>query len=191
MTPGTPEPTVAKSKRTIIDSSSEVRIGWVKVIGLLAAIVVAWNVGNHVWYRQTGDPWFGIEVAEAQAAEPTLSPTVEVVATEPSTPQAVVTTVFRETIVEVVVTATPTPVPPTPQIEYVYVQIESTVVVEVTPATLPTLTPVPLAPGTISICASVEGASELYIGGVGVVSGECKRFSFGVGQTSIQVQVNK
>lgn len=93
----------------------------------------------------------------------------------------------------IVVTATPTPVPPLPQIEYIYetVIITEPVYIEVTPLPLPTITPVPLAPGVVSICASVEGASALYIGGQGVVSGECRKFSFGVGQTSIQVQINK
>lgn len=54
-----------------------------------------------------------------------------------------------------------------------------------------TPTPVPLAPGTVEICASVEGATAIYIGDTGVVSGECKKFSFGVGQTSIPVKINR
>jgi hypothetical protein len=74
---------------------------------------------------------------------------------------------------------------------YYEVTVEVTRIVEVTPVALPTVTPVPLAPGLVQICASVEGAKGLFIGGRGVVTGSCEVFSFGVGQTSIQVQVNK
>lgn len=69
--------------------------------------------------------------------------------------------------------------------------VEVTRIVEVTPVVLPTITPVPLAPGTVKICVSVEGATGIYIGNQGVVSGGCQIFTFGVGQTAIIVQVNK
>lgn len=63
-------------------------------------------------------------------------------------------------------------------------------VVNVVPT--PTVTPTPrLAPGAVRVCAWVEGAQALYIGQIGVVSGGCQIFTFGVGQTMIPVQVNK
>lgn len=108
---------------------------------------------------------------------------------EPSFPAAVL-----------VVTATPTPTPtetPVPQTVteyrdiYYEVTVEVTRIVEVTPQLPPTSTPVPLAAGSVEICTRVEGARELYIGGYGVVSGGCQTFSFGIGQTSIPVQVNR
>lgn len=143
----------------------------------------------------------------AARAEPTATtgPTVEVSPTVEPSPTATMFPagggVFRGDEVQaastaepqiVIVTATPTPIPPTPVIQYVSVEV--TRIVEVTPYVLPSPTPSPtpaLSVGTVRICASVEGASALYVGGLGVVSGGCQVFSFGTGQTSIPVQINK
>jgi hypothetical protein len=74
---------------------------------------------------------------------------------------------------------------------YITVPQYVTTTIEVTPVPLPTATIVPLSPGTVQICVRVEGAREIYIGGAGVVSGGCQTYAFGVGQTAIQVHVNK
>lgn len=119
------------------------------------------------------------------------APTIEVLPTEQPTQE----TVIREEAAVMVVTATPTVTPEptaTPNIQYVYVDNLVEVPVEVVKEV--TVTPVPtvgVASGSVEICARVEGATALYIGGFGVASGQCQTFSFGVGQTSIQVQVNK
>lgn len=176
--------------KAIIDSSSEVRVTWRKTLLLLAAIVVTWNVVNHVWHRKTGDPWFGVSVPEvqAQAAEPTPTATPTATATH-----VVPARVVEPRVIEVVVTATPTEIPPTPEVVYYQVPVEVTRVVTQTiqlEAPTPTATPA-LASGTVRVCVHLEGAREVYIGGAGVVSGGCQTFSFGVGQTSIAVQINK
>lgn len=194
MTPGNQNEsaaeTVKRKAKTIIDSSSEVRITWTKTLLLLGAVVVAWNVGNHVWHRKTGDPWFGVDVKAVQAqAAPTQEPTQE--PTPEPTQNAHVEVGTTIEYVEVVVTATPSPVPPTPEVVYYEIPVEVTRLVEVAATPLPTPTIVPLAPGTIEICVRVEGAREVYIGGGGVVSGACSTYHFGVGQTSIAVQVNR
>lgn len=116
----------------------------------------------------------------------TLEPTAPAVTPEP---------------VIVVVTATPTATPPATSTPYVvyqpeyiteFVELEVTrVVTQTITEVLPTETPVPLAEGVVEICARVEGAKSLYIGQIGVVSGECRRFTFGTGATYIEVQVNK
>lgn len=69
--------------------------------------------------------------------------------------------------------------------------VEVTRIVEVAAPILPTVTPIPLAPGTVQICVNLEGAKAVYIGNEGVVSGGCKLYTFGVGQTTILVQVDK
>lgn len=133
---------------------------------------------------------------------PTAGVTVEAAPTVEATPTATMLPaaggVFRDDVTPtpnveiVVVTATPTSVPPTPIVEYVPVEV--TRIIEVTPYVLPSPTPSPtsaLSVGTVKICASVEGATALYVGGLGVVSGGCQVFSFGVGQTSIPVQINR
>lgn len=87
------------------------------------------------------------------------------------------------------VTSTPTPTP-----VYVYVTTPIEVIKYVTDTVTVVASPTPtpaLAPGTVKICADVSGASAIYIGGLGIVTGGCQTFSFGVGQTSIQVQINK
>lgn len=175
--------------RALIDSSSEVRVTWTKTLLLLGAIVVCWNVVNHVWYRKTGDPWFGIQV-DPPAVSAQAAATVE--ATPTPTVEADVMASVSVEYVEVVVTATPTPVPPTPEVVYVNVPYE---VVRVVTETMfvhePTPTPKVLAPGVVEICVRVEGAREIYVGNVGVVSGHCSTFAFGVGQTTVPVQINK
>lgn len=178
--------------KAIIDSSSEARIGWAKVAILLVAVSVAFSAGKHVWYRQTGDPIFGISTARGQSVEVLPTATAQAIATSTSTleatQEAYVETVFKE----IVVTATPTPVPPTPEVIYINVPYEVERVVTNTITIVdPTATPIPLAGGSVEICVRVEGAREIYVGGSGVVSGGCEIFAFGVGQTSIQVQVNK
>lgn len=109
-----------------------------------------------------------------------------------ATPEVLLAPVFPEveaTPVVLVVTATPTATPvPTQAPVYVY---QTVVVTEVVSVVQPTPTLVPLAPGTVQICARVEGVSAVYVGGRGIVSGGCETFSVGVGQTTIGVQVNK
>lgn len=189
-------PKPAKSKaRQLIDSTSEIKFGWVKVGLLLLVFAAAVSAGRHVWYRQAGDPILGIDINRAKAEAPTTEAAPPGFAFPP-TKEAIAATqtpyVIESTIVQVV-TATPTFEPPTPIVEYVYEQVpvEVTRIVEITSVPVPTVTPVPLAPGTVKVCAFVEGATGLYIGSRGVVSGGCESFAFGIGQTSIQVQINK
>lgn len=93
-----------------------------------------------------------------------------------------------------IVTATPEPPTATPNVIYEYFQVPVEVEVErivtTTVVLEPTATPA-LAEGTAKICVALEGAREVFIGGHGVVSGGCQTFTFGVGQTSIAVQINK
>lgn len=170
------------------------------LIGLVAAAIAVVNWGLN-WSGDKADR----ELRAAQATIAAMSaaqaaPTLEVVETvfvgsgSPARAAPVVGLVVEDTPTPIVVTATPTP---TPNIvtEYreIYVQstVEVTRIVEVTPVVLPTVTPIPLAAGTIKICVALEGAREVYIGQKGVVSGGCEIFAFGVGQTTISVQVNK
>lgn len=123
--------------------------------------------------------------AVALVEDPTATATVEATPTRWPTPIILEREVVREIPVEV-----------TREVSvYREVPIEVTRVVtqlvEVTPFAMATVTPIPLAKGQVKICASVEGATGLYIGGYGVVSGGCQIFTFGVGQTSIQVQINR
>jgi hypothetical protein len=97
-----------------------------------------------------------------------------------------------------VVTATPTytPVPTvTPvylyEVQRIQIPVEVTRIVEVAAAVPATVTPVPLAPGTVRICIDAAGVRELYIGGVGVVGGGCRTFQVGVGASYIEIQVNR
>ena len=192
MTPGPVNPLKSKVKG-IIDSSSEIKIGWAKVALLICVAAAALSVGRHAWYREAGDPIFGISTARGQASSeqvavsteyPTATPFEEIVVTQ--TPY-----VIRETITEIV-TATPTPVPPTPVVEYIPYEVTVEVQTIVTNTIVATpVAPLPLANQTVEICVRVEGAREIYVGNVGVVSGQCSTFGFGIGQTSILVQVNK
>lgn len=170
------------------------------LVGLVAAAIAVVNWGLN-WSGDKADrdlraAQSTIAAMSALAAAPTVEvvPTVVVGSGSPGLPGAMVELVADDTPTPVVVTATPTP---TPHIvtEYreIYVQstVEVTRIVEVTPVVLPTITPAPLSPGTVRICVGVEGAREIYIGQKGVVSGACETFAFGVGQTTIGVQINK
>lgn len=132
---------------------------------------------------------------------PTATIDASVVVSDPVTLPTAEIAVFREEptpekeIVYVEVTAVPTP---TPHIvtEYREIYIEVTrevqTILEVAP--VPTVTPTatpPLAAGTVQICVTLEGARAVYIGQIGVVSGGCQTFGFGIGQTSIPVQINR
>lgn len=179
------------SIRSIRRSDEDSKIN-LRLIAMIAVVGICIFVAGRFVMTFSGnveDMMPGAPVAAAAPITVISTPTVTI---EDPTPTAIVEAVFRE--VEVVVTATPTPAP---QIitEYrdVYYEtiVEVTRVVEVTPIPLSTATVVPLAPGVVEICLRVEGAREIYIGGGGVVSGGCSTFSFGVGQTTIPVQVNK
>lgn len=124
-----------------------------------------------------------------------ITPTVELTPTPTMLPAMDVSVLRNDdplpTVAPVVIEVTSTPTP-TPVYFYVPVEVEVERIVTqtLTIEAVPTATPA-LSPGTVRICADVEGASALYVGGLGIVSGGCQVFSFGVGQTSIQVQVNK
>lgn len=157
---------------------------------MLIAVSVAFSAGRHVWYRQTGDPIFGISTARGESSTPVPLPTDTVQPTLTSFVEIAPTSVIE--FVQVVVTATPTPELPTPEVIYVNVPYEvERVVTNTVEIVHPTPTPHTLAPGTVEICVRVEGAREIYIHQSGVVSGSCMEFAFGVGQTSIPVQINR
>jgi hypothetical protein len=183
-------------------SEGESRIQWNFVLPLLAGGIVVYFAVNFLANFNGAIPFVN-NVDRASVVLPInpegsvlgiVSPTATVAVYGLPTTEAAAQREeqIREMIVEVVVTATPTL---EPRIEYIYEQVqipvEVTRIVEVAEIPLPTVTPIPLAPGTIEICASVEGAKALYIGGVGVVSGACALYTFAVGQTTILVQVDK
>lgn len=178
----TPKP---KKQRSLIDSTQDSKASFLKILGLLAAVALFWNGASIIWNRPSGQPLFA---SSAPTDAPIETPTAEPTPTESPTSTPYVETVFRE----IVVTATPEPPTPTPHIEYVYYQVPLEVekIVTTTVVLEPTATP-SLATGTAQICVALEGAREVYIGGHGVVSGGCQTFSFGIGQTTIGVQINR
>lgn len=187
--------TLSEAGKLLKGSDGESKFNVKAVLMLLVGVIVLWFAGNAVLGRDGG---FGASlVAQREMPAPTQAPVlptqaVFALAGDPdptATPTAWPTPIIIEREVVSVVTVE---VPG----QSVFVEVpgpvvEVTRIVEVTPVVFPTITPVPLAPGSIKVCASVEGARALYIGNEGVVSGGCKTYSFGVGQTTILVQVNK
>lgn len=168
--------------------------------GIIAFVAVAVWLGNQALnYASTPRVQPTPTVDPTLTAAAVVSDTVTVEVTPTYTPMSV-ESVYRDPPTEVpvvepvvlVVTATPTPTPT--EVNYVYVEVTREVIIEVTPNVLPTptVTPTPaLASGTVKVCASVEGATALYVGGQGIVSGGCQVFSVGIGQSTISVQVNR
>lgn len=183
--------TLSDARRLLKGSERESRVN-LRAICLVAVAGVVLYVGWHLLNHPGGELPFGI-VSQRPMPEATVpgSPTQAVFAmpTEAATSTAVPTPIVIMKEVQSVVTVEVRGDPV--YVEVPGPQVEVTRIVEVTPFVLPTVTPVPLAPGTIQICASVAGAKQLFIGREGVVSGECKVYSFGVGQTEIVVQVNR
>lgn len=147
-----------------------------------------------------------LNFSTSNAADPVSTPTplfqgvitetviIEVTPTPTPTLLPAMGDIFRTddplpTVAPVVIEVTSTPTP-TPVYFYVPVEVEKIVTQTITIEAVPTPTPA-LAAGTVRICADVEGATAIFVGGLGIVSGGCQTFSFGVGQTSIAVQVNK
>lgn len=163
--------------------------------GIIAAVAIVVYVGglllNYSPSRSaeavaTVTPLFQGVITETVVIEVTPTPT--------PTMLPAMDDIFRNddpapTVDPVVIEVTSTPTP-TPVYFYVPVEVEKIVTNTITVELYPTPTP-SLSPGTVRICADVEGATGLYIGGLGVVSGGCQVFTFGVGQTSIIVHVNK
>lgn len=193
--------TNSNAPTNLLGSERESRINWGFFVPMIVGGILTVFVANFIWKYDGSVPFVDQRPPVVLPTSPsgsalgviTETPTVAVFGFATETPTVEV--VFRDKEPEIVyieVTSTPTPEPIIEvRYEQIQVPVEVTVVVEVTPAPLPTITAIPLASGVVQICASVEGATALYIGGAGVVSGECKKFSFGVGQTSIQVQVNR
>lgn len=181
--------TLSEAKKLLKGSERESKINYKAIVFLLVGGGLLWFAGTFIWSGQRVPSWvdrpmpeptlplelptqavFALPTEEAATPTPTAWPTAIIV--ERSVPMPVEVT--REVVIFV----------PGPEIEV-------TRIVEVAAIPFPTITPVPLASGTIKVCASVEGATGLYIGNEGVVSGACKTYSFGVGQTTILVQVNR
>lgn len=167
------------NRKGLITSTQDSRLN-LKLIGYaVALLLVLGYAGQYMWGFGGED-----DIPVAQAAElPTEIPTAT-----PEIPTVTPTPVVIERVHTV-------PVEVTREVSrYVEVQVpvEVTRIVEVTPVPLPTATATPsLAAGTVRVCVDIEGAREVYVGGFGVVSGGCQTFSFGVGSTYIEVQVNK
>lgn len=184
--------TLSEAGKLLKGSDRESKFNVKAVLMLLVGVVVLWFAGNAVLGRDGGlGASLAVERAMPTATLGPVLPTQAVYAlpTEEPTATAWPTPIIIEReIASVVTVEVPGPV--------VYVEVpgptvEVTRIVEVPAVVMPTVTPVPLAPGTLKVCASVEGATGLYIGGEGVVSGGCKTYSFGVGQTTVLVHVNR
>lgn len=184
--------TLLAARKLLKGSDGESKFNVKAVLTVLVGVLILWLAGSALLGRDGG---LGASLV-AQRPMPTVTvgaviPTQIVmgIAEDPATATAWPTPIIiYQEVVSVVTVEVPG------QSVYLEVpgpEIEVTRIVEVTPALMPTLTPIPLAAGTVKVCAFVEGASALYIGNQGVVSGGCQTYSFGVGQTTILVQVNK
>lgn len=191
--------TLSEARKLLKGSERESRFNLKAFSAVVVAGIVLWVGGNVLWTGGQNVPRLVEDPAIMAASTPTqvvvgsVDPPVAAGAVRAAGPVEYPTPIIlyqdRVEVVEV-----PGPV------QYVEVPgpvVEVTRIVEV-PALVdpvimaPTATPVPsLAPGTVQICARVEGASALYIGGYGIVNGGCQTFTFGVGQMEIRVQVNK
>lgn len=155
-----------------------------------AQLLIVSVVGLCVWFG-----WSFLNRASvqpvAQAAEVSTTPAGVLVVTATPTPTVEPTqtpaVLYAEVTRQVEVTREVTRY----VTEFIPVEVTRLVTVTVAAPVVSTPTPPALAPGTLRVCADVQGARELYIGGQGIVAGECRSFAFGVGQTSVQVQVNK
>lgn len=180
--------TLSDAGKLLKGSERESKFNVKALAGVVIGGIVLWVCANVALGRYQVPTAVEAQVIEVATVEVPVSPTAYVVAMDPSpTPWPTPMVIEREVLVEVTREVPGQPI-------YVSVPgptVEVTRVVEVTAIPLPTVTPIPLAAGTIQICASVEGATALYIGNEGVVSGQCKSYSFGVGQTTILVQVNR
>jgi hypothetical protein len=167
----------------IINSTKDSQLN-IKLIGYAVALLLVISFASSYLWHWGGDDAVAVAapVEETPTSEPTQQPTVE------ATPTAIV--IERPVLATVEVTRE---VEVTRQVStYVSVPVEVTRVITHTVTMYePTPTAIPLASGVVEICVRVEGAREIYVGGVGVVSDSCSTFAFGTGQTSIPVQVNK
>lgn len=175
-----------KAGKLVIDSGNESVAKWGKVAAIVIAVAIALSAADTILNRPNGAPVVGWRQAQGQSPEvvetATVEPTLEPTAT-PHVNQPFVVTVEVPVIV-------------TQEVEievpvYYETQVEVTRIVEVVATPEPTATIIPLSPGSVEICVRVEAAREIYVGGYGVVSGGCQTFTFGIGQTSIPVHINK
>lgn len=175
------------------------QIGWIVAIVVMLGLFVL--AAKLVVFEQPGATMKRVTAAGQVASNGVIS--VATMTPEGYQVPAVVDAQRQEPEV-IIVTATPTSTPEPTQTPYVVqevvyepvyydvpVEVEVTRIVEVTAVPLPTMTPVPLAPGTVQVCVDGAGLREIYVDQVGIVGGGCQIFQVGKGSTYVTVQVNR